>query len=32
VSQVFQEILDAIAAGRLAFPVDHVYDLTRATS
>jgi NADPH:quinone reductase-like Zn-dependent oxidoreductase len=26
VSQVFQEILDAIAAGRLAFPVDRVYD------
>ena len=22
----FQEIVDAVAAGRLAFPVDHVYD------
>ena len=24
--EAFQEILDAIAAGRLAFPVDRVYD------
>jgi NADPH:quinone reductase len=24
--EVFQEILDAVAAGQLAFPVDRVYD------
>ena len=24
--EAFQEILDAVAAGRLAFPVDRVYD------
>jgi NADPH:quinone reductase-like Zn-dependent oxidoreductase len=24
--EVFQEILDAVAAGRLSFPVDHVYE------